>query len=446
MTARDIAYRVLLDIEKNSNYSNIALNKHLKNSKLNNKDRGLATEIVYGVVSNKRTLDYAINKKSKIRVRKMNHSVKIILRMGVYQLLYLDRVADYGAIDEAVKMMKKIDRRSSGFVNAILRNIAREKDTILKIDETYNNLPIRYSYEDWIVDRIRNQYGQARTEGILRALSMRPKIYLRINANKLKEGENFSDLKKYVVEKLNELGVIVEESQILDEAIEVENLKQIEDNDLFKSGYISVQDISSMMVARVLDPQKDSRVLDLCAAPGGKSCHIGEIMQNTGSITSCDIFDHKINLIGAYSKRLGLNNIRPALNDANILNEEYIGGFDYVLCDVPCSGMGIVRRKPEIKYKKKEDVDSLIPIQKEILSNASKYVKDGGILVYSTCTIFKQENIELIEDFLQNNKEFRLDTIKNVPFEKERLDKGYIEMIPDRDGMDGFFVCRMKKI
>ena len=160
MTARNIAYKVLLDIEKNSNYSNIALNKFLKDSKLTNKDRGLATEIVYGVVANKRTLDYMINKKSKIKVKKMNHSVRIILRMGVYQLLYLDRVADYGVIDEAVKMMKKIDRRSSGFVNAILRNISREKDSILDLDDSYKNLAIKYSYEDWIVDRISDQYGK----------------------------------------------------------------------------------------------------------------------------------------------------------------------------------------------------------------------------------------------------------------------------------------------
>ena len=299
MTARNIAYKVLLDIEKNSNYSNIALNKFLKDSKLTNKDRGLATEIVYGVVANKRTLDYMINKKSKIKVKKMNHSVKIILRMGVYQLLYLDRVADYGVIDEAVKMMKKIDRRSSGFVNAILRNISREKDSILDLDDSYKNLAIKYSYEDWIVDRISDQYGKERTSNILAALSMRPRIFLRINRNKLRDGENLSDLKKYIVDRLEKDGVIVRDRHILEEAIEVENFKQIENKDLFKSGYISVQDISSMMVARALNPKKNSKVLDLCAAPGGKSCHIGEMMKDSGSVLACDVFDHKIKLIKA---------------------------------------------------------------------------------------------------------------------------------------------------
>lgn len=446
MTARNIAYKVLLDIEKNSNYSNIALNKFLKDSKLTNKDRGLATEIVYGVVANKRTLDYMINKKSKIKVKKMNHSVKIILRMGVYQLLYLDRVADYGVIDEAVKMMKKIDRRSSGFVNAILRNISREKDSILDLDDSYKNLAIKYSYEDWIVDRISDQYGKERTSNILAALSIRPRIFLRINRNKLRDGENLSDLKKYIVDRLEKDGVIVRDRHILEEAIEVENFKQIENKDLFKSGYISVQDISSMMVARALNPKKNSKVLDLCAAPGGKSCHIGEMMKDSGSVLACDVFDHKIKLIKAYSNRLGLTNIEACINNAMVLNEDYVGAFDYVVCDVPCSGMGIVRRKPEIKYKKKEGVDSLPKIQRKILDNASKYIKKDGVLIYSTCTIFKEENIELIEEFLKDNKEFKLDSIENLPFERERLDKGYLEIIPDRDDMDGFFICRMKKI
>ena len=194
-----------------------------------------------------------------------SHSVKIILRMGVYQLLYLDRVADYGVIDEAVKMMKKIDRRSSGFVNAILRNISREKDSILDLDDSYKNLAIKYSYEDWIVDRISDQYGKERTSNILAALSIRPRIFLRINRNKLRDGENLSDLKKYIVDRLEKDGVIVRDRHILEEAIEVENFKQIENKDLFKSGYISVQDISSMMVARALNPKKNSKVLDLCA-------------------------------------------------------------------------------------------------------------------------------------------------------------------------------------
>jgi len=297
MTARKTAYKALLDIEKNSNYSNMALNKVLRDSGLSNKDRGLATEIVYGVVAKKRILDYIINKKSKIKVKKMNHSVKVILRMGTYQLIYLDRVADYGVIDESVDMMKKIDKRSAGFVNAILRAVAREKNEVVQIEQSYENLGIIYSYEDWIVDKIRDQYGIDRVEPILKALDQRPKIYLRINRTKLREGQDFSDLKRYVVEKLENEGVVVKESSLLEEAIEVENFKQIELNRMFIEGYISVQDISSMLVARVMNPQKYSSVLDLCAAPGGKTCHIGELMENTGMIRSCDIFDHKRKLI-----------------------------------------------------------------------------------------------------------------------------------------------------
>jgi len=201
-----------------------------------------------------------------------------------------------------------------------------------------------------------------------------------------------------------------------------------------------------MLVARVMNPQKNTSVLDLCAAPGGKTCHIGELMENTGNIRSCDVFEHKKKLIKAYSNRLGLKNVDVCINDATKLNEEYIGKFDYVLCDVPCSGMGIVRRKPEIKYKKENEILGLKSVQYRILENASKYLKKGGILIYSTCTIFREENIEMVDAFLEENGDFSKVPIKNVPFDEDRCKKGYLEIMPDVDEMDGFFICKLKKI
>ena len=447
MSARYLAYKILFDIEVNGNYSNMALNKYLNEAGLDDQDKGFVTELVYGILEKKRYLDYMINKVSKIKVRKMQHPVKLVLRMGVYQLVYMDGVADYAAINESVNIMKKLDKRSASFVNAILRNISRNLDEVKDISlNTVDKLAIYYSYEKWIVENLVKEYGFERTEEILRALSQKPNIYLRVNRTKLRPGQSMDYLVGQIIGRLIDQGLEASRVEGLEEAIKVKGLKSIDKHPLFREGYVSVQDISSILVAKVMDPKRESRVLDLCAAPGGKSTHIGELMENTGHLISQDIFDHKIKLMNTYARRLGLNNMEARLGDALVLNDDYIGKFDYVLCDVPCSGMGIVRRKPEIKYKKEEEVENLPDLQYQILENASSYLKEGGILIYSTCTIFRQENMEVVDRFLANHKDYELDDLGSV---KEFLgigDKGLVKILPDQYEMDGFFICRMKKI
>ena len=447
MSARYLAYKILFDIEVNGNYSNMALNKYLNEAGLDDQDKGFVTELVYGIIEKKRYLDYMINKVSKIKVRKMQHPVKLVLRMGVYQLVYMDGVTDYAAINESVNIMKKLDKRSASFVNAVLRNISRNLDEVKDISlNTVDKLAIYYSYENWIVENLVKEYGFERTEAILRALSQKPNIYLRVNRTKLRPGQSMDYLVGQIIGRLIDQGLEASRVEGLEEAIKVKGLKSIYKHPLFREGYVSVQDISSILVAKVMDPKRESRVLDLCAAPGGKSTHIGELMENTGHLISQDIFDHKIKLMNIYAKRLGLNNMGARLGDALVLNDDYIGKFDYVLCDVPCSGMGIVRRKPEIKYKKEEEVENLPDLQYQILENASSYLKEGGILIYSTCTIFKQENTDVVDRFLNNHKDFDLDDLGPI---KEFLgigDKGLVKILPDRYEMDGFFICRMKKI
>ena len=447
MSARYLAYKILFDIEVNENYSNMALNKYLNEAGLDDQDKGFVTELVYGIIEKKRYLDYMINKVSKIKVRKMQHSVKLVLRMGVYQLVYMDGVTDYAAINESVNIMKKLDKRSASFVNAVLRNISRNLDEVKDISlNTVDKLAIYYSYENWIVENLVKEYGFERTEAILRALSQKPNIYLRVNRTKLRPGQSMDYLVGQIIGRLIDQGLEASRVEGLEEAIKVKGLKSIDKHPLFREGYVSVQDISSILVAKVMDPKRESRVLDLCAAPGGKSTHIGELMENTGHLISQDIFDHKIKLMNIYAERLGLKNMEAKLGDALVLNEDYIGKFDYVLCDVPCSGMGIVRRKPEIKYKKEEEVENLPDLQYQILENASSYLKEGGILIYSTCTIFKQENTDVVDRFLNNHKDFDLDDLGPI---KEFLgigDKGLVKILPDRYEMDGFFICRMKKI
>ncbi|HGM3505545.1 TPA: 16S rRNA (cytosine(967)-C(5))-methyltransferase RsmB [Clostridioides difficile] len=440
MDAREIGFKVLCDIEKNDNYSNIAINKHFKNLEISDMDRGLATELIYGVVENKYYLDYIINKLSKIKVKKMSTYVKIFLRMGTYQILFLDSISDYAAVNETVKLSKKYDKKSSGFINAILRNEIRNKDTIMDItdEDSVKYLSIKYSYNSWIIKNWIDKFGQEFTEDLLEANNEKPSIYIRTNTLKISREE--------LIEKLNEMGITCLKVPMVEEAIKVEKMKNIENNELFKAGLFTIQDISSMIVGKVINPREGSFVLDVCSAPGGKSTHLATLMNNTGHVVARDIFEHKLKLIKSTVNRLGLKNVCVEKFDASEIDEKSISKFDYVLADVPCSGFGIIRRKPEIKYKKEEELKDITSIQKKILENASKYVKIGGTLVYSTCTIQDVENISIITSFIEENNNFQLTPIDAVNVDLDNQDKGYLKIYPHVHGIDGFFIAKLKRI
>ncbi|MCC0648036.1 16S rRNA (cytosine(967)-C(5))-methyltransferase RsmB [Clostridioides sp. ZZV15-6598] len=440
MDAREIGFKVLCDIEKNNNYSNIAINKHFKNLEISDMDRGLATELIYGVIENKYYLDYIINKLSKIKVKKMSTYVKIFLRMGTYQILFLNSISDYAAVNETVKLSKKYDKKSSGFINAILRNEIRNKDTIMDITEenSVKYLSIKYSYNSWIIKNWIANFGQEFTEDLLEANNEKPSIYIRTNTLKISREE--------LIEKLNQEGIMCFKVPMVEEAIKVEKLKNIENNELFKAGLFTIQDISSMIVGKVINPKEDSLILDVCSAPGGKSTHLATLMNNTGQVIARDIFEHKLKLIKATVNRLGLKNVCIEGFDASEIDENSINKFDYVLADVPCSGLGIIRRKPEIKYKKEEELEDITSIQKKILENASKYVKIGGTLVYSTCTVQDMENINIITSFIEENNNFELTPIDTVNVDLDNQDKGYLKIYPNIHGIDGFFIAKLKRI
>ncbi|MCC0643000.1 MULTISPECIES: 16S rRNA (cytosine(967)-C(5))-methyltransferase RsmB [unclassified Clostridioides] len=440
MDAREIGFKVLCDIEKNNNYSNIAINKHFKNLEISDMDRGLATELIYGVVENKYYLDYIINKLSKIKVKKMSTYVKIFLRMGTYQILFLNSISDYAAVNETVKLSKKYDKKSSGFINAILRNEIRNKDTIMDITEedSVKYLSIKYSYNSWIIKNWIDNFGQEFTEDLLEANNEKPSIYIRTNTLKISREE--------LIEKLNQEGIMCLKVPMVEEAIKVEKLKNIENNELFKAGLFTIQDISSMIVGKVINPKEDSLILDVCSAPGGKSTHLATLMNNTGQVIARDIFEHKLKLIKVTVNRLGLKNVCVEGFDASEIDENSINKFDYVLADVPCSGLGIIRRKPEIKYKKEEELEDITSIQKKILENASKYVKIGGTLVYSTCTVQDMENINIINSFIEENNNFELTPIDTINVDLDKQDKGYLKIYPNIHGIDGFFIAKLKRI
>lgn len=440
MKAREIAYKVLLDIEKNKNYSNMAINKHFKDVKMSNQDRGLATEIIYGVIENKYYIDYMIDKLSKVKTNKMEIYVKTLLRMGIYQIMFLNSISDYAAVNETVNLAKKKNSKVSGFINGILRNVIRQKEEIgkVKTKDDVDYLSIKYSYDKWMIRNWMIHFGKEFTEELLEANNERPNIYLRTNTLKITRDE--------LIKKLEKQNIKAEKVNVVEEAIKVEHLKDIENNSLYKEGLFTVQDVSSMLVGKVMNPKENSLVLDVCSAPGGKTTHMATLMNNTGQVVSRDIYDHKLKLIKAASKRLGLTNVDVEEFDGMKLDRESIAKFDYVLADVPCSGLGIIRRKPEIKYKEKEEFRQLPPIQKKILENASKYVKVGGTLIYSTCTIQDSENIDVVNEFLQKNKNFELVPIKEVNVDLENQEKGYMKIYPNVHDMDGFFISKLIRV
>ena len=440
MNSRELAFKTLYDIERNKNYSNISINKNFKNVNISDQEKGLATELIYGIIENKYYLNYIIDKLSKIKSKKMSTYVKISLWLGIYQILFLDSIKDHAAVNESVNLIKKYDKKSSGFVNAILRNVLRQKDSIMEIkDKDINDeLSIKYSYNPWIVEKWIKDFGQEFTEDLLDANAEKPNLYIRTNTLKISRDE--------LIGKLAKEGIKCTKVNGIDEAIMVQNLKNIEGNELFKLGYFTIQDISSMLVGKIANPEKDSKVLDICSAPGGKTTHVATIMENTGQVIARDVFDHKLKLIKSTVNRLGLTNVSIENRDALKLDDNSIDKFDYVLADVPCSGLGIIKRKPEIKFKEKSELSGLPDIQIKILNNASKYVKENGTLIYSTCTIHDEENIDVVEQFLKENKNFELVPIENINIDLDNQEKGYIKIYPNIHGMDGFFIAKLKRI
>jgi 16S rRNA (cytosine967-C5)-methyltransferase len=436
MNARELAFKTLYDIERNKNYSNISINKNFKNINISDQEKGLATELIYGIIENKYYLNYIIDKLSKIKSKKMSTYVKISLWLGIYQILFLDSIKEHAAVNESVSLIKKYDKKSSGFVNAILRN----KETIMDIDKDniVDFLSIKYSYNPWIIQKWINVFGEDFTQDLLDSNSEKPNLYIRTNATKISRDE--------LIGKLKSQGIICSKVNGIDEAIMVQNLKNIDNNKLFKDGFFTVQDISSMLVGKVTNPKDGSLVLDMCSAPGGKATHLAALMNNSGQVVARDVFEHKLKLINNTVKRLGLRNVKVENFDALKIDENSISKFDYVVSDVPCSGMGIIKRKPEIKFKKEEELKDLPVIQSEILNNASKYVKAGGVLIYSTCTIHDEENIDIVNEFLKNNENFELVPIDEVKIDLDNQDKGYIKIYPNIHGMDGFFIAKLKRV
>ena len=443
MNSREIILNILVDININSAYSNHSINKHLKNKNIQNEN--FIREIVYGVIENKIYLDYIISQASSIKLKKIHPTTLEILRMGVYQIAFMDKIPNRAAVNEAVNLSKKHGHKGiSGFVNGVLRNVSKNKEKLMIIDNKnkIDFLSIKYSHPKWIVENFIENYGFEFTENLCKGNNSRPKLNIRVNTLKISKEE--------LMERLANYDYNIYETKYAKDGIIIDNPMRITSTEEYKKGYFTIQDESSMLVSQIMDPTEDSLVLDLCAAPGGKSTHIAQLMNNKGRIISRDIYDHKLKLIQENSDRLGISIIETERFDATVLDEKLIGKVDYCIIDAPCSGLGIIRRKPEIKWNRsKEDIESLTEIQWNILNNAKKYLKPGGTMIYSTCTIMKEENNYMINKFLSKNIDFELvDFSDKIPLDKsvEDINQGFIQLFPHIHNTDGFFIAKLKKI
>ena len=421
---RKTAYLTLVDVEAKRAYSNLALNHKIALSKPGSP--AFVRELVYGVLENKLKLDYYIDSLVKEGIDSLKNPELIILRMGIYQLGYMDSVPEYAAVNESVVLAKKYCKGKAGLVNGVLREYQNRKISLRlperDVDEV-KFLSVKYSYAPWIIELWLKYYNKEFVEALLAAGNERPPLTVRINWLKV--------VKEDLIRALKERGFKVQNGKICQNAINVKGSGLL-DSDLYEMGLFTPQDESSMLVAEKLNPKHGDIVMDVCAAPGGKTTAIAERMNNTGKIIASDIYRRKLDQVDKEAKRLGITNIETRSWDATRADSNMVQKADKVLVDVPCSGLGVVRRKPEIKYKEYTDELQLLPKkQLAILSASSSYVKPGGTLVYSTCTINPEENERVVSEFLKKNRRF------------QKVERTLL--LPNVNGTDGFFICIMKR-
>lgn len=428
VTARQVALKILYSVEFEGAYSNLAIKSGLKDTGLNAKDRGLVTNLVYGVISRKNALDKIISKYSSVKIKKLSKYVLLILRLGAYQLMYCDKIPASAAVNESVKLAGKYAAKSKGFINGVLRSLQRG-------GYEFTSKAEELSYPDWIYEKWCEELGEEKAVSVMEALNLTPKMTIRANILK--------NTPKELIKTLADEGIEAEFDTVSPQGLKVLGL-DVSNSPAFSSGLFTVQDSAAQLSAIALSPKPGDLVLDLCAAPGGKTTHIAELMGNSGKVTAFDIHEHKIELIEDTAQRLGIDIIDAVCFDASKKTKALEDRFDCVLADVPCSGLGIIRRKPDIKYNAQPN-EELYDLQAKILDCAAAYVKAGGFIVYSTCTLNSVENEFRIKQFLEENKNFEAVDISDTIKSKTSKD-GYCVIYPDEFDTDGFFIAKLKRI
>lgn len=418
---RKTAFEVLLEIDKENSYSNLTLNKFIR---LNEPPSpAFVRELTYGVLENMILLDYYLDILIPSGLNKVKKREKCLLRLGLYQIMFMDSVPEYAAVNETVGMAKRLCKGRERFINGVLRGYIRQKGelTLPPKSNLHRHLAVKYSFPEWIIKLWMKQYGAEMTEELLCASNKRPQLSIRVNFTK-------TDIPS-LVRSLENKGFEVRRGEHSERMLYISgsNLMGTEE---YAKGLFSVQDEASFLACRELGAKASETVIDTCAAPGGKTSAIAEMMADKGRVIACDIYEHKLKLIEEQALRLGLDIIETRLLDGKEGDDALKGTADRVLVDAPCSGLGVIRRKPEIKYTKTDELSKLISTQSHILSKAAEYPKPGGTLVYSTCTVNRDENEEQIKNFLEKHEDYQL------IYQKQFL---------PTEGIDGLFICKMLK-
>ncbi len=442
-TAREMALQVIYQVNEEQAYANLALDKMMaKEPGMDSRDKGLATELVYGSIKYRGRLDWVLNHYAKPKVSKMDPWIRNILREGLYQLMFLDKIPPSAAVNEAVNLAKIYGKRGSEkFVNGVLRSAQRgmaDLEYPHRGKQPVGYLSVTYSFPDWIVGRWYKAYGLKKAEAMCQYFNAPAPLWVRTNTLKISP--------EALKSQLEEQGLAVTISQRIPEGLRIDSAVHLYELALFQEGYFTVQDESSMHVGRAADPKSGQRVLDVCSAPGGKTTHMAQLMHNSGQIVACDIHPHRLDLINENCKRLGITNVQTQLQDGEHLAEAFDQDFDVVLVDAPCSGLGVLGRRADARWSKQPaDIAELSHLQQSILGQAAQVTKPGGSLVYSTCTMTDEENIQVVEHFLAEHEDFVLDDGLAGAWLGTEPPAGMVQFLPFADGMDGFFIVKFRR-
>lgn len=440
--ARMSALKVIKKVLNDGAYSNITLNNVIKEDNLDGRNASLCSALVYGVLERKILLDYIIRQFTTMRLKKIENDVLNILRLGVLQLTFMDKIPESAVVNESVKLAKALRlNKASGFINGVLRSFVRAECKYKlpnKNSDVVKYYSVVYSVPENIVKLFINSYGEDNAVSILESLNDRPPLTIRVNTLKTTTDRLINSFASHNIK--------AEKIDGFENALNLSSTGSIENTSEYRNGLFHIQDIASQLCCEILKPQKNMTIYDVCSAPGGKAFTIAENMQNSGKISAFDMYEHKVKLIKNGAYRLGIKNVSAVVRDA--LDKRLMPLADRVLCDVPCSGLGILRRKPEIRYKEDLGLDTLPEAQYSILDNSAKCVKKGGILIYSTCTLNPAENENNVSRFLSQHLEFKPLKIKIKSDIIKRIStmENAVTLLPDKNGTDGFFISAFIKL
>jgi 16S rRNA (cytosine967-C5)-methyltransferase len=440
---RQAASAVLLRILKEGSYADQLMDRELSSGRLSGPDRGLFAELVFGTLRRQGTLDHVLTGLLTQPLLRLEPQVLILLRLGLYQLMYLDRIPESAAVNESVNLAKQTLPRASGLINAVLRNYLRHRDSVVfpdPIAAPAASIAARHSHPTWLVKMWFSQIGEAETELLAEASSLQPPLTLRANT--------LLTTRSDLLEKFVANGITAAPCRFSPFGIHVEGRHHIPGLPGFREGLFAVQDEASQLAGILLDPQPGERVLDTCAAPGGKATHLAQLMDNQGELLAMDVSGSKLPLIQEAAQRLGITNMRTRMADLLQSGALPADAFDRVLLDAPCSGLGVIRRNPEAKWRlTTEDITRLAATQRTMLKNAIRMLKPGGVLLYSTCSTTREENEAVVMDFLSLYPHCVLENLNGIFPEYRELftDEGLFRAWPHRHGMDGFFAARIRK-